>query len=100
MKKLVVLTTAVLVLVSLAGCAAGPNELTDSPDEKGRVAGFWHGLLHGFIVLFTFVVSLFADGVRIYEVHNSGNWYNFGFVLGAMIFFSGSGGGACKRKKK
>jgi hypothetical protein len=100
MKRSFGLIAVALMLATLAGCAAGPNQLVDTPDEKGRVAGFWHGLLHGFIVAFAFVVSLFTDSVRIYEVHNSGNWYNFGYVLGAMIFFSGSGGGACTRSKK
>jgi hypothetical protein len=27
--------------------------------------------------------------VNIYEVHNDGNWYDFGFVLGAGILFGG-----------
>ncbi len=39
----------------------------------------WHGL----ILPVTFVVSLFAEDVSIYEVHNSGHWYDFGFLLGA-----------------
>jgi hypothetical protein len=39
-------------------------------------------------------VSLFNDNVNIYEVHNNGNWYNFGFMLGVLIVFSGSGGGS------
>ena len=30
----------------------------------------------------TFIVSLFADGVRIYETNNNGRWYDFGFMLG------------------
>jgi hypothetical protein len=98
-KKPLILLAAALVLVALAGCAAGPNQLVGSPDQNGRVAGFWHGLWHGFIVLFTFVVSLFSDNVRIYEVHNNGNWYNFGFVLGMMIFFGAGGGGASRRSK-
>jgi hypothetical protein len=98
-KYALVFAVGALMLMMLASCAAGPNEMVDSPDEKGRVAGFWHGLVHGFIVLFTFIVSLFSDSVRIYEVHNSGNWYNFGFVLGIMIFFGGGGGGASRHTK-
>ena len=89
-----------LVVALLAGCTAGPNDLTDTPDKEGKVAGFWKGLWHGFIVLFAFVASLFTDSVRIYEVHNSGTWYNLGFLIGMMVFFGGSGGGACGRKKK
>jgi hypothetical protein len=89
----------VVALMFLASCAAGPNKMENSENREGKVAGFWSGLWHGFIALFTFFISLFSDKVGIYEVHNSGGWYNFGFILGVMIFFSGSGGGACKKAR-
>ena len=54
----------------------------------------------GFIVLFTFIISLFNDNVAVYDVHNSGGWYNFGFLLGVMFFFGGSGGGAGRRRRR
>ncbi|MBN1163888.1 MAG: hypothetical protein JXB45_04870 [Candidatus Krumholzibacteriota bacterium] len=93
MSKTLLLTAVIMILVLLAGCAPGPNRLTNTPDQKGTVAGFWQGLWHGFIALFTFIGSLFSDKVHPYEVHNNGNWYNLGFVLGLMIFFGGGGGG-------
>jgi hypothetical protein len=34
--------------------------------------------------------------VNIYEVHNNGNWYDFGFVLGVSVVF-GSGARASSR---
>ena len=91
------LLLVLLLLTLLGGCTAGPNDLAGTPDDDGDVAGFWRGLWHGFIVLFTFVVSLFNDSVHIYETHNSGTLYNLGFVLGAMMFFGGGGGGACQK---
>jgi hypothetical protein len=30
-----------------------------------------------------FVISLFDHRYSMYEVHNNGAWYNFGFLLGA-----------------
>jgi len=91
----------VLVAVMfLAACAAGPNELLGSAGSEGIVAGFWHGLWHGFISLFAFIASVFWDDVAIYEVHNNGAWYDLGFVLGVMSFFGGGGGGARRRSKK
>lgn len=96
MSKTLLLVAVAAVLIFSLGCTAGPNQLTDSPDDEGEVAGFWKGLWHGFIVFFSFVVSLFSDKVRIYEVHNNGGWYNFGYLLGVMMFFGGGGGGACK----
>lgn len=99
MKKAIVLAIAIVALLLLAGCAPGANELAQTPDELGTTAGFWKGLWHGFISMFTFIISLFSDKVSIYEVHNNGGWYDFGFLLGAMFFYGGSGGGAGKRSK-
>lgn len=97
--KVVILVTVIVTLLFMISCAAGSNNMEDSKNQNGKVAGFWSGLWHGFIALFTFIISLFSDSVNIYEVHNSGNWYNFGFILGVMIFFSGSSGGVCKKSR-
>jgi hypothetical protein len=95
-----VLVTAVTFLV-IVGCAAGPNELVDSPNMEGQVAGFWQGLWHGIISPITFLVSLFSENLHMYEVHNNGGWYNFGFLLGVSIIFGGGGGGAgCRRSRR
>jgi len=68
-----------LVLL-LSACAAGPNpEVGAGPRDAGFLLGVWHGL----ILPVTFMVSLFAEDVSIYEVHNSGPWYDLGFLLGA-----------------
>ncbi|MEJ2710851.1 MAG: hypothetical protein P8074_24795 [Anaerolineales bacterium] len=99
MKILLNLTTFSLILFLISGCVAGPNELVNTPDEEGQIAGFWQGLWQGFISPFTFIISLFSDTVHVYEVHNNGGWYNFGFLLGASIIFGGSGGGAARRRR-
>lgn len=79
-------------LVLLSACAASGNEAA-----TGRAdAGFWLGLWHGVITPVTFVVSLFTDDVGIYEVRNRGAWYDFGYVLGLSVIFSG--GGAASRR--
>lgn len=84
---------AVLLLTS---CAAGPNPDVGTGEDP---AGFLLGLWHGFIILVTFVISLFTDNISVYEVANNGNWYDFGFVLGALISLGGSGGGASRARK-
>lgn len=73
---------------------AGPNQLENSENEAGNVAGFWRGLWHGLIAPLMFFVSLFKDNVNIYEVHNNGRWYNFGYIMGLMIALEGKGGAA------
>lgn len=79
----------VLAVLLMAACTAGVNPEVDTAAPDGDVAGFFLGLWQGFIAPITFFISLFTDNVNIYEVHNSGNWYDFGFVLGAGLLFSG-----------
>lgn len=97
MKIKVIFLLAIILVLLLSACAPGPNHLRKTPNAQGEVAGFWMGVWHGLIAPLTFIVSLFNDKVGIYDVHNSGNWYNFGFVLGAGLFLSG---GILGRKKK
>jgi len=93
------MVVAVAGLLALTICAAGPNEQRSVADSAGHVAGFWLGLWHGIIAPITFIISLFSDRVNFYEIHSNGNWYNFGFVLGAGILFGGGAAGAKKQSK-
>jgi hypothetical protein len=88
-RDVIVALTLLALIILLAACAAGPNPDVGTPMPGGESAGFWLGLWHGIISPVTFIISLFNDKVSIYEVHNSGNWYDFGFVLGAGILFGG-----------
>jgi hypothetical protein len=83
----------------LVGCTAGTNPSVDIPNIDGDIAGFWTGLWHGLISCVTFVISLFTDKVNIYELHNSGNWYDFGFILGVSIIFGGSARSTKRRRR-
>ncbi len=38
-----------------------------------------------------FVVSLFKSNFSIYEVHNNGAPYNFGYLFGLACFFGATG---------
>ncbi|MDC7235313.1 MAG: hypothetical protein PQJ58_18920 [Spirochaetales bacterium] len=95
-KKLIIL--GLIVLLVLLSCAAGVNSLKGTADSGGDIAGFWMGLWHGIASPIMFIISLFNKNISIYEIHNNGNWYNFGFLLGASIIFGGSGSGAGSRK--
>lgn len=88
--RLGLLLAVMAVLVS--ACLAGAN-----PVEGEDPAGFLMGLWHGVIAPVTFVLSLFTNNINLYEVNNSGNWYDFGFVLGAGILFGGGGAGARRK---
>jgi hypothetical protein len=82
-------------LLLLSSCAPGPNPAAGTGEDP---AGFWLGLWQGIIAPVTFVVSLFTDDVTVYEVANDGNWYDFGFVLGAGILFGGGFLGIFRRR--
>lgn len=76
---------ALAALLLLLSCAAGPN---DQLQPAGP--GFWRGLWHGAIAPITFLVSLFNRNVSVYEVHNGGGWYDFGFLAGMSAVFGSS----------
>ena len=100
MKTAGVLVVLFVGLTLLSGCAPGSNEMMRTPNADGRIAGFWMGLWNGIIAPITFVISLFNRSVRMYEVHNSGGWYDLGFLIGICIIFGGSAGGGASRRRR
>jgi len=65
----------------------GPNPLANEPAEDGTLAGVAQGLWHGLIAPVTLVMSFFNPEVQMYEVHNNGNEYNLGFLVGVAVVF-------------
>lgn len=59
-------------------------------------AGFFTGIWHGWIAPISLIVGFFDPSIRIYEVNNTGWWYDLGFYI-AMI--GGFGSFALFRKK-
>lgn len=80
-----------IFLLLFSSCAR-TIDLQECVPEK--LYGFWGGLWHGFISLFSLVISFFMEDITIFAVNNTGIWYNVGFVLGVALFF---GGGASRR---
>jgi hypothetical protein len=66
-----------------SACAHQPQPIAFEPP------GFFSGLWHGFIILFSLIGSVFSD-IRIYAFPNSGIWYDFGFFLGSFAFLGGA----------
>jgi hypothetical protein len=96
------LTLALFVFAAvMAGCAPGPNPALEMAQSGAcDPAGFWLGFWHGLIAFFTFIGSLFSDNVSVYEVCNTGGWYDFGFCLGIGMFSSSSGASANRRGRR
>ena len=82
--KFLFLLALSIAILFLAGCVAGPNPSVNTPDNLGKIYGFWYGFWHGIIFPVTFIISLFNHNVSFYEVHNNGSAYNVGFAIGLI----------------
>ncbi|PKN73818.1 MAG: hypothetical protein CVU50_01125 [Candidatus Cloacimonetes bacterium HGW-Cloacimonetes-3] len=91
MYKLMIICCLVILLL-LSACAPGLNDR--SPE---RPAGFFWGIWHGWIAPVSLILSLFVSEVSIYEVNNTGFWYDLGFYLAVV---GGFGSLAYSRRKK
>ena len=97
-KMVIAMWLVMVAAMVVSGCAAGdPRFTSETP------AGFWQGLWHGMIAVIAFIISLFSDKVTLYEIDNTGGWYNFGFLLGTICVWGSSGagirGGTCRAEK-
>lgn len=88
---LIVLLVAGLTL-TLVSCFPGTGAAT--PDDR---AGFFTGVWHGWIAPLSLIIGIFNCDVRLYEVNNTGWWYDFGFYIAVI---AGFGGLALSRRKK
>ncbi len=81
-----------VLILFLTSCTPGSGS-SNSDD----LAGFFMGIWHGWIAPVSLFMGFFNSEVRIYEVYNSGWWYDFGFY---MAIISGFGGLSFFRKNK
>ena len=93
--RLVKLLISIPFLLLLTACAAGGPQFT--PDTP---AGFWYGLWHGMIAFISLVIHIFKENVVVYEINNTGGWYDFGFLLGATCIWGGGSHMSCKSSAK
>ena len=91
-KKVLMLSfMLIMAMLLLSGCVPGDGSKT--PDDP---AGFFSGVWHGWIAPFSLICSLFNSRIGIYEVYNTGFWYNLGYY---MAIVSGFGGLSLARRK-
>lgn len=80
-----------LMVILLTSCIPGDGKATiENP------AGFFSGIWHGWLAPLSLIISIFKDHINIYEVHNTGFWYDLGYY---MAIISGFGGLSLARKK-
>jgi len=93
--RLIKLLSLILFLLLLTSCAAGDPQFT--PDTQ---AGFWYGLWHGMIAFISLIIHIFNENVAMYEINNTGGWYDLGFLLGATCIWGGGSHMSCKSSAK
>lgn len=82
-------------LFLLTSCTAGNPQFTpESP------AGFWWGVWHGIISVICLIIHIFNENVAVYELNNTGGWYDFGFLLGVICIWGGSSHATCQSRQK
>jgi Na+-translocating ferredoxin:NAD+ oxidoreductase RnfA subunit len=86
-KNLFIIIVLATVACLFIGCAH-PNPHKGFANASQGVAGFIAGIGHGFVCVFALLASLFSERYTIYEVYNTGVGYNFGFLIGQLLFLS------------
>jgi hypothetical protein len=90
-RSIFVLVLLAFMVVILTGCVPGDGTNTD-----GHPAGFFWGVWHGWIAPISLIIGIFNHHIRVYEIHNTGWWYDLGFYLAVA---SGFGGLSFTRRK-
>jgi hypothetical protein len=75
---------ALFAVLMLSGCIPGDGKAT-----AGEPAGFFWGIWHGWVAPISLIISIFRDNIAIYEVNNTGFWYDFGYYLAIVGGFGG-----------
>jgi hypothetical protein len=87
MKKQNLTASILLLFIACTIVSCAPAKGTDS--EYGFFSGIWHG----FIFVFSLIGKLFGADVGLYAENNSGFFYWLGFIIG----IGGLGGGTASR---
>lgn len=83
-QQIIKVSLFLFIFISLTSCA--PEGGTS------HEYGFFGGIWHGFIFVFSLIGKLFGADIGIYADHNSGFFYWLGFIIG----IGGLGGGASR----
>lgn len=89
--KPAILITLAIAAVMLVSCIPG-----NGSNNAINPAGFFSGIWHGWIAPVSLVLSLFNRSYNIYEIYNTGFFYDLGFYAAIV---GGFGGLSLARKK-
>lgn len=87
LQRLIIPLLFITLLLSLFACAPSGYQ----PSKSGFFSGLWHGA----ILIFSLIGKLFGADIGIYADNNTGFTYWLGFILGLGVL--GGGGSAARR---
>ena len=78
----VVLAILLVSLLCLTGCVAQPATIIECVDYPRVPSGFFSGIWHGIISPISLIAQALGANWSVYDIVNTGGWYDFGFLLG------------------
>jgi len=75
--------TITLVLFLMTGCVPG-----DGTNTSANPAGFFWGIWHGWLAPLSLIIGLFNQNIRVYEIYNTGWWYDFRYYIAIITGFA------------
>lgn len=73
-KQLMLVCLASILMILMSGCVPGDGSYTDE-----NRAGFFWGIWHGWLAPVSLIMGIFNNHLRVYEILNTGWWYDLGF---------------------
>jgi hypothetical protein len=83
-KRITQFAVIVSLLLLATACTAGSDSFSGTK-PAGLLAGLWHGI----IAPITLIWGIFDKSVKVYEVMNTGWWYDLGFLIGVGALCGG-----------
>ncbi len=83
-RNLLIIGLSILLIILVSSCVPGGGSHTPK-----NPAGFFWGIWHGWIAPVSLVWGFFESNVRVYEVNNTGWWYDLGFYISIIAGFGG-----------
>lgn len=82
--RILLLFLLLVIVLVLTGCIPG-----DGTHSEEKPAGFFWGIWHGWLAPLSLIIGIFRNSIRIYEVHNTGWLYDFGYYIAIISGFGG-----------
>ncbi len=81
-KHIFIVLGYLFIMFALSSCFANRGL-----SQELNPAGFFKGIWHGWIAPFSLILGFFDRSISVYEVNNTGWWYDLGFYVAVISPF-------------